>query len=277
MSTKRILSALLLSVLLAAQLLATEISVATMNCFLFFDPAIDHSGNVDSEDPLTPAQFTQKTKNLASLVHGVGFVGLEETGGRSEIEALAKVGGFEWGFAKGKDTYTGEEVGALYHLPAWKVTVRGRVPALDKLLSKHLYVTASQANHTVHLLVVHLIRPIGKNEEKHQAQLAALKSWATDLAAKDPKATIVVMGDTNNTAKPKGTSLIGLGSEAGEKNGYAATHLNGSIYDRIILIGKGTIKDVQVVPPPYGAKPSKDEKKVWTDHYLLKATIDIPD
>ena len=45
---------------------------------------------------------------------------------------------------------------------------------------------------------------------------------------------MVIAGDTNNTDRQP---LYGIGREAGELNGFAATHLTNKCYDRLVVAG----------------------------------------
>jgi len=253
---------------LVATACAADIRIATLNCYLLFDPAVAHSGKLDEERALTAEEYQRKIENLVSLTKGYEVIGLEETGGRAEVEALAQAGGYQWAFAKGKDTYTGEEVGALYNLPGWTVSGIGRVGSLDKTLSKHLSFTATKAGETVRFLVIHLIRPIGKQAEKHQRQLAAIAEWVKEMDRLHPKDTVVILGDTNNDQTP----LFDFGSEAGALNQWAATHLTGKPFDRLVAVN-GSWSQVEVKRPPYGKRPNDLNKRLWTDHFLLGATV----
>jgi hypothetical protein len=165
-------------------------------------------------------------------------------------------------------------VALLYRLPGWKVTRNGRVGELDRALSKHLLVTAAKGEARVHFLVVHLIRPIGAQTGKHEGQLRAVGAWMKDQLQRDPGSTVVVLGDTNHseTGKP----LFGLGTDAGELNGFAATHLTGKCFDRLVIAGAGRWTTAEVRRPPYGPRPNDANKKVWTDHYLVGATLALP-
>ena len=110
-------------VLLAATVsVAAEIKVATLNCFLLFDPRIDHRGKLDDEQRMSVAQYNEKLGNLSSLIRGYDVVGVQETGGRAEVDALAARAGMQGLWAKGSDTATGQEVGLLHKLPGWTVT-----------------------------------------------------------------------------------------------------------------------------------------------------------
>ena len=184
---------------LAVAALAADIKVGTLNCLLLFDPKIEHRGKVDNEQQMTVEQYQQKLVNLTTLMRGYEVVGLQETGGRAEIAALAKMAGMSWAWEQGKDTATGEEVGLLYHLPGWTVSSKGRVAELDRLVSKHLLVEAKKGTHRVLFLVVHLLRPMGTQVEKHKQQLAGIGAWMTQQTTADPKAAVVVLGDTNST------------------------------------------------------------------------------
>ena len=256
--------------------LAVDLKVATLNCYLLFDPAIDHAGKVDDENRLQPAEYQTKLSNLSTLMMGYEVVALQETGGRAEITALAAKAKLDWLWTKGKDTATGEEVGLLYRLPGWTVTSHGRVADLDKAVSKHLLVSAKKADAKVYFLVVHLLRPIGAQAEKHQRQLTAIGAWMRGITALEPKATVVVLGDTNNSDVRASAPLYGLGMEAGALNQFAATHLSNKCFDRLVAVGPGRWTAIDLRRPPYPAKPNNSLKRVWTDHYFVGATLSVP-
>jgi hypothetical protein len=79
-------------------------------------------------------------------------------------------------------------------------------------------------------------------------------------------------GDTNNT---DGQPLYGIGREAGELNGFAATHITNKCYDRIVVAGVGKWMGVEILKPPYGKKPNDANKRVWTDHYFVGAGLRV--
>jgi len=66
----------------------------------------------------------------------------------------------------------------------------------------HLLVSIEADGKAYAVLVVHLLRPIGKNAEKHEAQLAAIRTWIESMKKSAPDTTIVVIGDFNNDGKP---------------------------------------------------------------------------
>lgn len=250
-----------------------DVRIATLNCYLLFSPALSHQGNVAKENRLSSDQYSEKIENLLSLVKGANFIALQETRGKAEIEELAKAGGYAWAFAKGRDTYTGEEVGALYSLPGWDVTVNGRVAELDKTISKHLLVTAKKGTQKIRFLIVHLIRPIGQNEAKHNIQIAAIRQWAESTFSAEPKSCVVILGDTNHATNQQGSSIFDIGREAGELLGFPATHLDGRNYDRLVLVGPGEWRDALINRPPYGKRPNDILKRTWTDHFVMGATL----
>lgn len=258
---------------LAVGVSAAEIRVATLNCFLLFDPMIEHRGTVDNAEQMTLEQYAAKLSNLASLVRGYQVVGLQETGGRAEIAALASKAGMSWAWTPGLDTATGEEVGLLYNLPGWQVSAAHRVPQLDRVLSKHLEVVAAAGQRRLHLLVVHLLRPMNNNVQKHRRQLEAVGQWMKTVQAAEPNAVVVVMGDTNSTLVQPGGSVFGPGIEANEQVRFSPTHLTKKPFDRLVVLGPAEWGNVQVVPPPYGSRPSAPVKRIWTDHYLIGATL----
>ena len=272
----RSVPSVLLFLLLATAALGAEVRVATLNCLLLFDPTIDHRGKVDDEQRMTPAQYSAKLGNLANLLKGYEVVGLQETGGQAEIAALAARCGMSWLWSRGNDTATGEEVGFLHKMPGWTVTSKGRVPALDRVISKHLLVHAQRNDQRILFLVLHLLRPMGNQSAKHQQQLAAVGDWMRRTQLTEPKTTLVVLGDMNNTHTEKGTSLFSVGAEAGEQVGFAATHLANKAFDRLVLFGPGKWSAVEIRKPPFENRPAAPLKRVWTDHFLLGATLVIP-
>jgi hypothetical protein len=266
----------IVAALIVSTAIAAEIRVATLNCLLLFDPQVEHRGKVDDEQRMSPQQYDAKLTNLASLLKGFQAVGLQETGGKAEIVALAARSGMAWAWTQGNDTATGEEVGFLYNLPSWKVASRGRVPELDRIVSKHLLVEATTGNHRILFLVVHLLRPIGNQLPKHKNQLAAIGGWMAKIHATDPRAVVVVMGDTNSTLVENGSTLFGSGTEAGERIRFAGTHLTNKPVDRLVLLGPATWDKVEIRKPPYGTRPAAPLRRVWTDHYLLGAELRLP-
>ncbi len=255
---------------LAGAVFAADLKVATLNCYLLFDPAIDHRGKVDDDNRMTSAQYQQKLTNLATLTKGYNVVALQEIGGKTETAALAKAAGFSWAWMQGRDTATGQEVALLHNLPNWQVTSKGRVAELDRVVSKHLLVLATKGQERVYVLVVHLLRPIGAQQQKQESQRKAIGEWAQRLLAQESGATIVILGDTNNSSRE---SLYGLGNDAGDLNGYAPTHLTNKCYDRLVVAGVGKWAGIEVLRPPYGRRPNDANKRVWTDHYFVGAVL----
>jgi hypothetical protein len=264
---------LLLFLLAAAVSFAAEIKVATLNCYLLFDPRIEHRGKLDEQQRMSVAQYNEKLSNLASLIRGYDVVGIQETGGRAEVDALAAKAGMQGLWVKGNDTATGEEVGLLYKLPGWRVTSASRTPELDRILSKHLLVEMQNSDHRALFLVIHLIRPIDNQLAKHRQQLEAIKTWMRHQHATHPSWLIVVLGDTNSSLVERGSSLFGFGVEAGESIDFQPTHLNRSAYDRMVLLGPGTWHNVEIKAPPYDNRPPAALKRVWTDHFRLGGEI----
>ena len=261
-----------LVLVLAVTAIAAELKVGSLNCYLLFDPAIDHRGKVDDANRMTPEQYRTKVANLATLTKGYELVSLQEIGGREEVTALAKAAGMSWAWTQGKDTATGQDVAVLHNLPGWAVSSKGRVAELDRVVSKHLLVLATHEMNRVYVLAVHLLRPIGPQADKQAKQREAIGAWATGLLSREPGATVLVVGDTNfSDRKP----LYGVGREAGELNAFAATHLTNKCYDRLVVAGVGKWAGIEVLRPPYGPRPNDANKRVWTDHYFVGATLRI--
>ena len=255
---------------LTSAVFAADLKVGTLNCYLLFDPSIDHRGKVDDDNRMTSAQYQQKLTNLATLTKGYDVVALQEIGGKTETMALAKAAGSSWTWTQGRDTATGQEVALLHNLPSWQVTSKGRVAELDKIVSKHLLVLATKGKERVYFLAVHLLRPIGAQQQKQEAQRRAIGAWAQGLLARESGATVVILGDTNNSSRE---SLYGLGNDAGDLNGYSPTHLTNKCYDRLVVAGNGTWVGIEVLRPSYGRKPNDANKRMWTDHYFVGAVL----
>ncbi len=143
-----------------------------------------------------------------------------------------------------------------------------RVSALENL-SKHLLVTLDADGKRYAVLVVHLLRPIGKNELKHQAQLDSIRDWVESVKKNTPDTTIVVLGDFNNDGK----KLLPLEDSAAVTD-YAPTHLTGKAYDHIFTSGK--LNAVEIVRPPLPKRPNDTLKALWTDHFLVSAEVKSP-
>lgn len=243
-----------------------DLKVGTLNCYLLFAPGSDPGGQL-KDVALAPDAYTEKVTHLASLVKGLDFVGLEELGGEVDAKNMANAAGtYQPLFVQGKDTYTGEDVGALVLKRSGIIVKKtSRVPALENL-SKHLLVTLDADGKRYAVLVVHLLRPIGKNEGKHLAQLDSIRDWAESLKKSAPDTTIVVLGDFNNDGK----KLLPLEDSAAVTN-YAPTHLTGKAYDHIFTSGK--LNAVEIVRPPLPKRPNDTLKALWTDHFLVKCVL----
>ena len=259
-----------LLLVLAVTALAADLKVGSLNSYLLFDPSIEHRGKVDDANRMTADQYRAKVANLATLTKGYELVALQEIGGREEVTALAKAAGMSWAWTQGKDTATGQDVAVLHNLPGWKVSSKGRVAELDRFVSKHLLVLATHEKARVYILAVHLLRPIGPQADKQAKQREAIGAWATSLLAREPGATVVIAGDTNNSERK---SLYGVGHDAGELNAFAATHLTNKCYDRLVVAGNGKWTGIEVLRPPFGRKPNDANKRVWTDHYFVGAAL----
>ena len=160
----------------------------------------------------------------------------------------------------------------FWNLPGWAVSSKGRVAELDRVVSKHLLVLATKGQERVYFLAVHLLRPIGAQQQKQEGQRRAIGAWAQGLLARESGATVVILGDTNNSSRE---SLYGLGNDAGDLNGYSPTHLANKCYDRLVVAGNGKWIGIEVLRPSYGRKPNDANKRVWTDHFFVGATLSV--
>lgn len=255
--------------LIAPLLHAVSLQVGTLNCYLCFDPAVEHAGKVDDANKLSESEYRQKIQNLAGLAKGCEVVGVQEVGGSDEIAALAKGAGLEYAFVPGKDTFTGENVALLFRLPAgWRLQRAYRHPGLESL-SKHLVCDFSDGKERFSVVVFHLIRPIGKNAEKHAQQIAALEGFASTHAPGFPR-PILFLGDANSRERK---AIFPVAADASALTGYAPTHIDRQSYDRM-MANAGRFSDAIVARPPYGTRPSRTNVRLWSDHFLFSAKWD---
>lgn len=81
-----------------------------------------------------------------------------------------------------------------------------------------------------------------------------------------------IVGDTHFSDRG---SVYGVGSDAGEQNGFADTHLTGRCFDRLVVVGPGEWASIEVRRPPYGPRPNDTNKRLWTDHFFVGATLRV--
>jgi Endonuclease/Exonuclease/phosphatase family len=269
-----------------------RVELTTLNCNAFFGGG---ETKMQLGQPQTAEDFWRKAQNLIGLLPASppAFVGLQEIGGAREAVYLSRLAAaryhhsFQPVFAKTKDNYTEEAVGALVDLSqGWGITGKpGRDPLLDKALSKHLVIQLTNKFTALEICVVHLRRPIGKYATlEQQDQNAALKKWADDRLAKNPRANLVILGDFNEFKKlgdatasvaallPPGGPLRDAFLQTG---GHFQTHADGKAVDRILfseplLKGEAGLKYEKVFVQEH--THGKGADRYWfTDHFPVTA------
>jgi len=213
---KNLTGILLLFLLSTSFLLSQEDSLTTFNTYWFFkQPAPADRG----DPPRTPLEYREKVNNLANILQEATedtnpiLIGLQEVGDEEDITALANALSEKTGkkyqplFVQGKDTYTGQDIGALLQDPAktgWNIVGRpARHSDLEKRLSKHMVVTLEKENKRIHVAIVHLRVPsTDEAKSKHRQQIGGLLRWAMRHLAKDPNENVVIMGDFNEKHPP---------------------------------------------------------------------------
>ena len=123
-------------------------TVATLNCYRFFNGE-EGKGSIDK--PRSNLEYSKKAGHLIGLLPREAplFVGFQEIGGGEDLAGLAKSAAARYGrryqtlFAHGKDTSTGQNVGAILDTTSgFGVYGRpSRVSELERELSKHLVVS----------------------------------------------------------------------------------------------------------------------------------------
>lgn len=241
---------------------AVPVRVGTLNCYCFFKPEYA-GGAIKLQGRPTGDDYKHKVENLGLLLRNTDIVGLQETelGAAKDLAAFMK---FNMGYVKGKDTYTGENTATISR-PSFALIATTRSSELDKLLSKHTLSVYQVGANRVWVLSVHLIRPIGVQDAKHQAQLDVLGVWANAMMASGK--TLIVLGDFNDT----GENLIkGMKGTVTEN-----THYTNKQYDHIYVSPGVKVLSSSITRPPYAKKPSDIQKTLWTDHYLAVVTVDL--
>ena len=268
--------------------------MATLNCYWFFT---GQEGGANADRPRSSREYGLKAGHLVGLLPKDAplFVGFQEIGGLPDLAALAKAAksryrrSYEALFVQGRDTATGQDVGAILDTSrGWGVYGRAsRVSDLEKELSKHLVVRLTNAVTALDVCVVHLRRPIGADGEKKQKeQCRALLRWAMRHLATDPKANLAILGDFNE-GQPVGDKDSALGVLFQAKppmvdaltklSGKVATHADGKAYDRIlvsdaIVRGSNHLKQgrVEVMRHRHG---KGNDRRLYTDHFPVVVTL----
>ncbi len=269
-------------------------TLATLNCYWFFN---GDEGKASADKPTSTLEYSTKAGHLIGLLPREAplFVGFQEIGGGEDLAALAHSASARYGrtyqalFARGKDSATGQNVGAILNTSSgWGVYGRvSRVSDLERELSKHLVVRLTNAVTSMDICVVHLRRPIGSDGiEKQKNQCRALLRWAMRHLSGNPKANVVIMGDFNE-GHPVGSDEQALAVLFQAKppmvdalstlSGKVATHADGKAYDRILVsdaIAKGlnrpTLEQVVIQPHRHGKGA---ERRSYTDHFPVVAVV----
>ena len=266
----------------------------TLNCYFFFGGG---ETSKDFNQPRLSGDYWRKATNLVALLptNAPLFVGLQEIGRGREALHLAQLAAARYHkryaplFAQGKDTYTGEDVGALmcYDL-GWGIAAPpARDPTLDRWLSKHLVVRLTNSVTELDVCVVHLRRAIGATGiQRQQDQTEALKIWARARLKENPDANLIILGDFNETKKPGDTNsaIAPLVKPKGPlvdcftlSSLKPKTHANGKAYDRIVIspaieTGAAGLKFDSLFVQAHKFGKGK-EVKFYTDHFPLTVTL----
>lgn len=294
MKIRAIVCLLLWAAVFSARAQNGRVGITTMNCYAFFGGG---ETKMQLGQPQTAQDFWRKAQNLVNLLpaNPPVFVGLQEIGGSREAVFLSQLAAkryqhnFQPVFVKTKDSYTHEAVGGLVDLSqGWGISSPpGRDPILEKELSKHLVLKLTNSFTALEICVVHLRRPIGKYATlQQQDQNAALKKWADDRLAKNPRANLLILGDFNEGKEPgeKDASVAILQPPGGslrdaflQTKAHFKTHADGKAFDRIffsepLLKGGAGLKFEKVSAQEH--THGKGEEKYWfTDHFPVTATF----
>jgi len=276
---------------LAFQGMAEEWVATTLNTYWYMDARPGQVG----DPPRSIEEKNEKTQNLTRLLveaaraHPIGIVGLQEIGSKEDGDALASALSkatnqeFVSLFAKGRDTYTGQNVGALLNLSSgWKVVGQpGRSSELEKAISKHLTFTIEKNHVRLHVVEVHLRVPRNKEAKAaRQNQIRAILQYAHRFL-KEENSNLIIMGDFNEPARPgSDDSDLNILTENGMED--AADALTGLMYthaktkrtlDRMIISpalrqGLNHLKVGAIWITPHELPP-----RPTTDHFPLSMLV----
>ena len=273
-----------------------QISIGTHNCYWYFG---QEDSNNKADKPHDPQEYELKAGHLIGLLPQDTplFLGLQEIGCNEEIQAIARSAQarykhhYEPLFVKGRDSATGQNVGAILDTSkGWGVYGRpSRVSDLEHELSKHLVVRLTNATTTLDVCVVHLRRPMGNDGvEKQVEQNRALMRWAMGHLAKNPKANVVILGDFNeakHVGDPNQALAVIFKSQPpmfdalSTLTGKVKTHTDGKAYDRIIVsdaVEKGLtglkLDGVEIQSHRHG---KGEERRLYTDHFPVVAVFNV--
>ncbi|HSI85317.1 MAG: hypothetical protein ACAI35_24025 [Candidatus Methylacidiphilales bacterium] len=276
-----------------------SITLATLNCMWFFTADGSEDGELHETDrPATREIFERKAGHLIGLLPEQPplIIGLQEIGGKLSLETLVASAKKRYGrdytglFVQGKDTYTGQDVAALFDpTQGWKLVGQpARHGDLERELSKHLVLTLEKNGTRLHICVAHLRVP-KRGDDKQSYQAQALLRWVMRHDS-DGDSNVVVMGDLNEGGNP-GTDTQNISPllkvpmydavyEA--KGKVIPTQASGRSLDRIIISrklkegGAGLeFKDAAVIPHSYTRRNNTVDWMEYTDHYAVWATFAV--
>jgi hypothetical protein len=158
----------------------------------------------------------------------------------------------------------------VLHSPSPILPVGGEVQAVQRAtVAQHdtrLETQAANDTTKFYVLAVHLLILICAQAEKQSKQREATGTRATALLSREPGATVVIAGDTNNSDR---TFLYGIGAVAEELNRFVATHHTNKCYHRLVSRRGQEMGGDGVLWPPYGPRPNNANKRVWREHYFV--------
>lgn len=284
---------LLLFSLVLGRAETNSFSIATLNCFWFYD---GYTGKGKVELPREGPAHAKKAENLVSLLPATAplLVAVQEIGAEKDAAELARFASQRYGhpyrvlFLPAKDAKPRETVAALLDTAqGWGVVGNpSRDPELEKLLPWHLSFRMTNFYARVDVCVVRLQPLRAANDVGFQiGQSRALASWARPVFKKDRMANVVILGDFNERRVPgSGTQgisdLIGNNPPITDPMGLrpdSSTHVAGVALDRI-LISQGLVqgaswylfKDLEILKHEH---TSAGEQKMFTSHFPVVATF----
>lgn len=287
----------LVSLLLTLSTSAETITLATLNCYWFFNG--EDASKIQNDRPRNTVEYSTKAGHLVGLLPPAAplFIGFQELGGGADLDALAHSATaryhrpYQTLFVRGRDTATGQNVGAILDTSCgWGIYGRAsRVSDLERELTKHLVVRLTNAATSMDLCVVHLRRAMGNGgAEKQREQCQALLRWTMRHLAKNPTANVVILGDFNEShpvgspeqalsplfqARPPMVDAFSL------LTGRISTHTDKHAYDRILVsdgMAKGAsglkLEYVRIQEHRHGRG---EERRLYTDHFPVVVSLSV--
>ncbi|TQV85179.1 hypothetical protein FKG94_03040 [Exilibacterium tricleocarpae] len=203
---------LLVPLVVFFSLQAQAVKIISMNVEFFWDTEEPHEGQIvgygeGKIQPPSSKEFVLKAYGIAKTIEAedADIVGLIEIENENVVNSIRQYLDSEWKviFVKGRDTYTGQDVGLLTRFDVIPNTATnfpgyiGEAPdGTDKRPSKVLGIQLTDHTDKYCVYVAHLLSKRGSNDSARLAQADAIRNAVVDQYGQCDH--YIVMGDMND-------------------------------------------------------------------------------